>query len=366
MGDETMGQRYDESPHGQDSGFEDFFTSFLGKKKKALMKKIDKIISLKASSAKLNQEQREMINREEEIRKQIQSYDDIRKLYITAMSKQENDQSSWMTPEAKLRGLLALYMTQGKVPADCHGAAELNKSYVEIFEASSLAESLRCGVRFTDNKTLNNDLSVVVTEGKTRGFKPHKVEAAPVAPTQQPAEYDGEYSNATKPGGVARPATSKGAKPVKENTHVGRFMQSDDDDEEERPVKNVRAPAPLAQSSKPAPVQTSKLALLPETMDEEAEHWIRMGPAEAAHRHERRGGRNAAPRRPPPFATQPPAPQAKPAEPVEVPVRETAAAQPGTQPADRRRQRDNNGQRNRRDRPPKQTGSEYVRKTEVL
>lgn len=338
----------DESPQNADNGFEDFFTSFLAKKKKTLTKKIDKIISLKASSAKLNQEQREMISREDEIRRQIQNYDDIRKLYMTAMSKQENDQSSWMTPEAKLRGLLALYMTQGRVPTDCHSAAELNKSYFEIFEASSLAESVRCGVRFTDNKALNNSLNTVVAEGKARGFKPHKPEQVSATQVPQPTEYEGEYTKAVKPHSAPRPP-SKGHHQPKEAKQVNRLMQSDDE-EEEQVVK------PAVQSAKP------KLALLPETMDEEAEQWIRMGPSESANRNDKRGRGPAAPRRQPSFPTQQPVPpQEKQEESTET--KEVPAPPATTENVERKRSRENGNQRQRREkRAPKQEKNEYVRK----
>ena len=71
---------------GQKGQYEDFFTSFLAKRKKALAKKIDKIIGLKASAVSLNQEQRDMVKREEEIKRQMQNFDSIRQLYMDAMS----------------------------------------------------------------------------------------------------------------------------------------------------------------------------------------------------------------------------------------------------------------------------------------
>lgn len=368
----------------QDAAYEDFFTSFLTKKKKTLMKKIDKIISLKASPANLNQEQKEMMQREEELRRQIQHYSDIRELYLTAMSRPENEQSNWMTPDAKLRGLLGLYMTRGEVPSDLHNADELNKSYSEVFEASTLEEAVHSGMRFADNKLLNNNLLLALSEGEAVGREGRKTQkaaerrSAADAAANPPAEYEGEYSNPASKKAGAKPraaeqvaerqaAEAPQKKQVKPTETRGKFMQSDDEDEEKDQVPPPRqTPAqPPAQPNafgRKAPANPN-IVLLPETQEKEAEEWIKVGVPEERQRRERRGERGGRPRRDAPQNV--PREQEKPRAEEPRPQETAAPAPTQERPAERRPPRPQNRNRNnqpRGERREKNYESEYVRK----
>ena len=142
---------------------------------------------------------------------------------------------------------------------------------------------------------------------------------------------------------------------------MGRFLQSDDEEEEEvRPQKGGRPATAPQQSAKAGVSQNTKLALLPETVDEEAEQWISTGPVDAPSRYEKRGGRNHAPRRPPPPPA--PVPPSKPLEAASPPPADTTPAPVPAEPAERRRPRDNGGQRPKREKAPKPAESLYVRK----
>lgn len=249
---------------------EDFYTAFLAKKKKPLLKKLEKIETMKEGDlSKLNNEQMELINSKSKILDQIAHFDSIRDLYFEAMSKQENDSSSWLTPDAKLRGLIALHFSAGKISTEDPHHDLTAKIHQKIFSSSNFEESLAAAKKFAENKELNEYLNNYVKSGMTQ--------TTPAAP--QPVEQTRKASH-----------HKEAPKEVKKVEAVvqSKFMNDEDDEEEEKHEEKPVVEVPHKETQ-----ATSKpnLMLLPEKETEGKDEWFNPGDRRGGRGGRNRGGR---------------------------------------------------------------------------
>lgn len=153
-------------PVAPEPAINDFFTAFLSKKKKPLLKKIERIEELKSKES-LNKEQRDLVDKRAEIEGQIAQYDEIVALYTTAKTTQDEDSpnASKLPPapvptesiEKGLRNLLALRICHEGWKGELKDAKfeEIGKSHEKIFESLKLEEATEAAKKYLENKELN-------------------------------------------------------------------------------------------------------------------------------------------------------------------------------------------------------------------
>lgn len=286
-----------------ESSYEDFFTSFLTRRKKVLIKKIDRILSLKESTSQLNKEQLDLINRESEIRKQIEYYCQVKELYLVAMSKNENESSSWMIPEAKIGGLIALQKTNGKVPLEQRSAAELNTFYEDIYASRDLEKAIEKAKMFTENKNLNSDLNSMIKDlikeqNEEIQKNLHKIskELTPKSTEKIKLIVHHEVHNVNHHEGhkVVHHEGHKvnhheGHKKevVKGSIIVGKIVDYEDsDDFEECPKSNIKT---FETNTKVEPEKSVGLYFIPEDEDKGADEWVSVGKTNYSYEGSGRG-----------------------------------------------------------------------------
>lgn len=232
---------------------EDFYTAYLNKKKKPLLKKIERIDVLKAGDvSKLNSEQLELINKKQEILDDIASIDGTLNIYLGLREKQEAEATSPF--DLKLKGLMALHLHQGKIHPDDPRAAEVARSYVQVFGCPTLDEAFAASKKFLENEEL---YTFLVEHSK--GLKETTL-AKTVLVKDQPRKH------------------SFKAEHHKEEKKVitGKFLvEEDEEEEEEHKPKVAEHTHHSKKEEKAAPVPTKPaLILLPEGEKKEKEEWI--------------------------------------------------------------------------------------------
>lgn len=257
---------------------EDFFTAYLAKKKKPLLKKIEKIESMAANtSTTLNKEQQDLVNRKQEILGQIAQFDEMREHYFTAMSKQEGETSLWLTPDAKMRGLLALYFSHGHISPEEAAHNEVAQSFNAIFKNQNYEDALLAAKKFADKKELNEYLA-----NNVKSFKDlsHAKNAAPKeAPRKGSAKLEAakEEKKAEHHDKHEKKEKHEKVEKQEENQMKAKFFNPEDDEEEHEHDEQEHHHHHAKQDDHGKKQPTSAkpgLILLPEGDKEEKEEWF--------------------------------------------------------------------------------------------